>query len=120
MRVVTAANRVYDWVMRFWTGIVSGLFAAGLVSGPALADPVTPGPSPQPLFTPAQGGGFTPPKAKEGFRYPDCFCTDSQGKRIEMGQSTCLQIGSQQITARCEMSLNNPTWRRVSDGCPNV
>lgn len=65
-------------------------------------------------------GGYNPPKPKEGFRYPDCFCTDSQGRRIELGQTTCLQIGSTQFTARCGMSLNNPIWRRVSDGCPSV
>lgn len=65
-------------------------------------------------------GGYVPPKPKEGFRYPDCFCTDSQGERIELGRVTCLMVGSQQFMARCAMSLNNPTWRRVSDGCPSV
>ena len=76
----------------------------------------------EPQFTPAQNapGGYNPPKPKKGFRYPDCFCTDSTGKRVELGQTTCLQIGSTQFTARCAMSLNNPTWRRVSDGCPSV
>lgn len=58
------------------------------------------------------------PKAKEGFRYPDCYCTDSTGQRIELGRTACLKIGSQQFTARCDMSVNNPTWRRVSEGCP--
>ena len=65
-------------------------------------------------------GGYNPPKPKEGFRYPECFCTDSDGQRIEIGRTTCLQIGSQQFTARCGMSLNNPAWRRISDGCPSV
>ncbi|MFK7943936.1 MAG: hypothetical protein AB8B85_13625 [Paracoccaceae bacterium] len=65
-------------------------------------------------------GGYNPPKPKEGFRYPDCFCTDSQGERIELGRSTCLQIGSRQFTARCSMSLNTPAWRQVSEGCPSV
>lgn len=75
----------------------------------------------QPKFTPASKlSQYVPPKPKDGFRYPDCFCTDSTGKRIELGQTTCLQIGSQTFTARCAMSLNNPTWRRVSEGCPSV
>jgi hypothetical protein len=76
----------------------------------------------EPQFSPAikTQGGYVPPKPKEGFRYPDCFCTDSEGQRIELGRMTCLQVGSQQFMARCAMSLNNPTWRRVSDGCPSV
>lgn len=65
-------------------------------------------------------GGYNPPKPKEGFRYPDCFCTDSEGRRIEIGQTTCLKIGSNQVTARCGMSLNNPIWRHLSKGCPSV
>lgn len=72
-------------------------------------------------YTPVQQNSqYVPPKPKDGFRYPDCFCTDSTGKRIEIGQTTCLQIGSQTFTAQCGMSLNNPTWRRISDGCPSV
>ena len=65
-------------------------------------------------------GGYSPPKPKDGFRYPDCFCTDSQGNRIELGQTTCLQIGSTQVLARCKMSLNNPSWKRIQEGCPSV
>lgn len=92
--------------------------AALALALPAAADPVTPAPA----LTPAQKaeGGYNPPKPKKGFRYPDCFCTDSQGRRVEMGQTACLRIGSTQFTARCDMSLNNPTWRRVSEGCPSV
>ena len=76
----------------------------------------------KPQFTPAQmnGNQFIPPKPKDGFRYPDCFCTDSEGKRIELGQMTCLKIGSQQVLARCAMSVINPTWRHISQGCPSV
>ncbi len=65
-------------------------------------------------------GTYNPPPPKKGFSYPDCFCTDSKGKRIELGQSSCLQIGSKQVLARCSMSLNNPTWRHVQEGCPSV
>lgn len=75
----------------------------------------------QPTATPTQASNeFVPPKPKEGFRYPDCFCTDSVGKRVDLGKTACLQIGSQSFTARCAMSQNNPTWRRVSEGCPSV
>lgn len=95
--------------------LAAAVFLAAM-DAPALADPVSPQYTPA---IPAQGG-YNPPKPKEGFRYPECFCTDSAGKRIEMGQTTCLQIGSQQVLARCSMSLNNPTWRRLQEGCPSV
>jgi len=93
--------------------LCSALVLAGLTAETAIAEPQS-----RPLLQ--TQGGYNPPPPKDGFRYPDCFCTDSQGKRIELGQTTCLKIGSQQVTARCDMSLNNPTWRRVSDGCPSV
>ena len=74
-----------------------------------------------PQFTPAQASNeFIPPKPKEGFRYPDCFCTDSTGKRVDVGRLACLTIGSESFTAKCSKSLNNTIWRRVSEGCPSV
>lgn len=63
---------------------------------------------------------FTPPPAKKGYAYPDCFCTDSNGQRIELGQAACLTIGTRSVTARCSMSLNNPTWRTEHEGCVGV
>ena len=64
----------------------------------------------------AQDPTFRGPKAKEGHDYPDCYCTN-RGERVEIGQLSCLQIGSQQFTARCGMSLNNPAWRDMTPGC---
>lgn len=64
--------------------------------------------------------GYAPPPAKDGYSYPDCFCTDSNGERIELGQSVCLEIGRRKIWALCDMSLNNPTWRHSDEGCPSV
>ena len=46
-----------------------------------------------------------------------CYCTDSTGDRVEMGEMACLTIGKRRITARCDMSLNVPIWREVSEGC---
>ncbi|MEM7686356.1 MAG: hypothetical protein AAF293_16125 [Pseudomonadota bacterium] len=63
---------------------------------------------------------FIPPKPKDGFRYPDCFCTDSKGDRVDVGRMACLTIGSRSFTARCAKSLNNTIWRQVSEGCPSV
>lgn len=59
---------------------------------------------------------FVPPKAKDGHKYPDCYCTN-RGERIPIGQMSCLRIGSQEFTARCGMSLNNPAWRDMQPGC---
>ena len=63
---------------------------------------------------------YSVPPAKEGFSYPDCYCTDSKGQRVDLHKTACLVIGSRRVLARCDMSLNNPTWRHESEGCPGV
>ncbi|WP_375186441.1 hypothetical protein [Pseudooceanicola sp.] len=67
----------------------------GLLTGPALAD--------------ATIGGKT----------VDCYCTDSSGARKEMGEVICLQVNGRMFTAQCQMSLNVPMWRELSEGCLN-
>ncbi|MGI3211351.1 hypothetical protein ACROSR_09575 [Roseovarius tibetensis] len=47
----------------------------------------------------------------------DCYCTDRNGDRVEMGETICLQVDGKMFMAQCQMSLNNPMWRKVSDGC---
>lgn len=47
----------------------------------------------------------------------DCYCTDSSGTRVELGQSICLFVNGRAFTAQCQMSLNNPMWRETHDGC---
>jgi hypothetical protein len=69
---------------------------------------------------PPANPNYSPPPAKEGFSYPDCYCTDSLGQRVEMGQTACLIIGSRRVLALCDMSVNNPAWREQSEGCPGV
>jgi hypothetical protein len=49
--------------------------------------------------------------------YPDCYCTDKTGARVEMGTMICLEVGGRDFIARCEMSLNNPMWREIKQGC---
>lgn len=71
----------------------------------------------QPMANP----NYTPAPPKEGYSYPDCYCTDSVGKRIEMGEQACLRIGGRDVLAICDMSVNNPTWRYLDgQGCPGV
>jgi len=52
-----------------------------------------------------------------GGRTVECYCTDSQGARVEMGETICLRVDGKMFMARCAMSLNVPIWRRIADGC---
>ena len=47
----------------------------------------------------------------------DCYCTDSQGQRVELGDTICLQVDGRMFMAQCQMSLNVPIWREVAPGC---
>lgn len=53
-------------------------------------------------------------------KYPDCYCTDRTGQRVELGVSICMVVDGRDFWARCEMSLNNPTWREIRPGCLNA
>jgi hypothetical protein len=52
-----------------------------------------------------------------GGKTVECYCTDTQGARVEMGEMICLHVDGKMFMARCAMSLNVPIWRKVSDGC---
>ncbi len=47
----------------------------------------------------------------------DCYCTDTSGTRIELGEMICLQVDGRMFMAQCQMSLNVPMWREVQEGC---
>jgi hypothetical protein len=49
--------------------------------------------------------------------WPDCYCTDKAGSRVELGENICLTVDGRSYTARCEMSLNVPMWREVGPEC---
>ena len=48
------------------------------------------------------------------------FCTGANGERYELGEVICITASCQSWMARCDMSLNNPMWRKVSEGCPGA
>jgi hypothetical protein len=50
-------------------------------------------------------------------RTVDCFCTDTQGLRVELGETICLTVGGRAFMAQCDMSLNMPMWRETGQGC---
>lgn len=47
----------------------------------------------------------------------DCYCTDTAGARIELGETICLQVDGRMFMAQCQMSLNVPMWRETQEGC---
>lgn len=47
----------------------------------------------------------------------ECYCTDKSGSRIELGETVCMQVDGRSFMAQCQMSLNNPMWREVSESC---
>lgn len=50
-------------------------------------------------------------------KWPDCYCTDKTGTRVELGQTLCMVVDGRSFVARCEMSLNNPMWREIGEEC---
>ena len=50
-------------------------------------------------------------------KWPDCYCTDSTGARVELGETICLSVDGREFLAQCQMSLNNPMWREMQSGC---
>lgn len=49
-----------------------------------------------------------------------CTCRNRDGSKLELGQTTCIRIGTVSYLARCEMDLNVTTWRKLRDGCPEA
>lgn len=47
----------------------------------------------------------------------DCYCTDRNRSRIELGETICMQVDGRMFMAQCQMSLNVPMWREVQEGC---
>lgn len=52
-----------------------------------------------------------------GGRAIECYCTDSTGGRVELGEETCLQVGQRRFIGLCAMSLNVPIWRDTGRDC---
>lgn len=73
--------------------------------------------------TPAQAAGFKH-RVKDPNAPPlpviEYYCTDSVGARREMGEVICITASCQTWLAKCDMSLNNPMWRKIQDGCPTA
>ncbi len=60
------------------------------------------------------------PKPSEGFSYPEIYCTN-RGVRVEVEDTSCLNVDGKNFVAVCDLSLNNPMWRPTGKSCePNV
>lgn len=75
-------------------GMIRLILIVGLLALPALADVTMP-----------------------GGKSIECYCTDSKGARVELGEEICLYVDGRAFMARCEMALNNPIWRDTGKGC---
>jgi len=53
--------------------------------------------------------------ATPAFAAPECL---ANGKSFQVGQVACLTLAGQSHLARCEMVLNNTSWTKVQDDCP--
>ena len=47
----------------------------------------------------------------------ECYCTDTQGARVELGETLCLTVNGRVFLALCDMSQNVPFWRDTGQGC---
>lgn len=67
-------------------------------------------------FTALPGVASADVTAPDG-RVIECFCTDTQGKRWELGDVICLTVDRRSYLAKCEMAQNVPFWRDQNEGC---
>ncbi len=49
----------------------------------------------------------------------DCTCR-ANGQDYPEGQLACIRLSSGSYVARCGKVLNNTSWIKVSDGCPQA
>lgn len=88
-----------------------------LASAPALAEPkadpaADPALEPPSRFERAPGARLTRPVV-------DCSCR-RPGGRSEIGETACILNGGEWVLARCEMTLNNTSWRPLDKPCGPV
>ncbi len=48
--------------------------------------------------------------------FKSCACRHPDGY-VMLGETACMHVQGESYIARCEMVLNNTTWKKVKDGC---
>jgi hypothetical protein len=43
----------------------------------------------------------------------------ANGKSYQVGQVACLTVSDQSHMARCDLVLNNTSWTKIDDSCPD-
>ncbi|ESY32258.1 hypothetical protein X749_03560 [Mesorhizobium sp. LNJC391B00] len=43
----------------------------------------------------------------------------ANGKSYQVGQVTCLTVSDKSHMARCDLVLNNTSWTKIGDTCPD-
>jgi hypothetical protein len=49
----------------------------------------------------------------------DCRCV-ANGQSFEQGETTCIRVSSGAYLAQCDKVLNNSSWKKLQDGCPDI
>ncbi len=57
--------------------------------------------------------------ASNGMAFAECLCR-ANGRTYEQGQIACLALTGEKQLARCEMVLNNSSWKKIQNGCPEA
>lgn len=57
--------------------------------------------------------------ASQGMAFADCQCL-ANGRRYHHGEVACLILPNGSQLARCDMVLNNSSWKKIRDGCPEA
>ena len=65
------------------------------------------------LIAAVLSGAFAAPAAA------DCQCL-ANGTAYKEGDVACLRLPTGDIMARCSKVLNNTSWSKVGDGCPEA
>jgi len=50
----------------------------------------------------------------------DCTCRGRDGLAFQLGEMVCLNTASGPRLARCEMVLNNSSWKVTGESCPTA
>jgi len=53
--------------------------------------------------------------ATPAFAAQECL---ANGKSFQLGQVACLTLAGKSHLARCDMVLNNTSWTKIQDSCP--
>lgn len=51
--------------------------------------------------------------------FADCQCL-ANGRKYHHGEVACLMLPNGDQLARCDMVLNNSSWKKIRDGCPEA